>query len=213
MKSIFSAVLLTGISVMGFTQTAMDKTIKNSCNCFERETGSTSNYDEYMALAVKCLSPELLSNVEGLKKELGITEKDPVRAMERVGEKVGQRLVMECGAFAKLTSNIMAENEDMVELVQEHIDKRQTAARPMIDAGMIMVVSESFPLTLTVKTESGESILLLVFDKITMDSSYQQNPSKLKGKQIDFVYESREIYDPVYKKFVFKKVLVELNVK
>ena len=213
MKNILFAFLLASVSLAGSAQGAVEKTIKTSCECFDGEQGPVTNYDEYIALVIKCVSPELLKNMDALKAETGVTTTDPERSMEQVAEVIGQRLVMECPKFGELTAKILVDDEDMKDAVQDRMDKKASSEADMIEAGKISQVSENFPLTLMIQTDGGESINMLILDKITLDVTYLQNPSKLKGKRVTLVYVMREIYDPAYKQFVQKRVVRELNVE
>jgi hypothetical protein len=201
--------LLTGNLV---AQNASKKVIDKSCGCLNNEKTTVKNYDEFMSLIVKCVSPNLGDNLQELKTEFGITEKDLMKSMEMIGEKIGEQMVYDCPKFAEMTMKLLGEDKEFQDLAIEELSKESNASERLAEDGTITTVDiASFPCQLSIQTEGGETINVLWLDEITMDQTYVENPSKLKGKKIQFVYEMRKLYDPKLKKYVSKKVLLEMN--
>lgn len=214
MKKTLTILFLTGFVSLGFSQTATKKTIDKSCDCLNKSKVNVTNYDDYIGLITTCVSTEILANFDQLKVELGINESDYVKAMEKVGEKLGEKMMLDCPSFAKMTVNLISsDDQQSKDLVREAVEKRSASIPEVIEEGKITAVSDNFPTAITVQTRSGESIVVLLLDKITLQEEYLKMPSKLKGKNITIVYTVKELYDVSYKKFTPKKVLVELNVK
>ena len=201
--------LLTGNLV---AQKASKVVIDKSCNCLNNEKTTVKNYDEFMSLIVKCVSPNLGDKLQDLKTEFGITEKDLMKSMEMIGEKIGEQMVYDCPKFAEMTMKLLGEDQEFQDLAIEEISKEGNAAERLAEDGMITAVDvTSFPCQISIQTEGGETINVLWLDEITIDQTFVDNPSKLKGKKIQFVYEMRKLYDPKLKKYVSKKVMLEVN--
>lgn len=201
--------LLTGNLV---AQKASKIVIDKSCNCLNNEITTVKNYDEFMSLIVKCVSPNFGDNLQELKTEFGITEKDLAKSMEMIGEKIGEKLVYDCPKFAEMTMKLLGEDKEFQDMAIEEMSKGNSDSERLAEDGTIISIDlASFPCQLSIQTESGETINVLWLDEITIDQTYIENPAKLKGKKIQFVYEMRKLYDPKLKKYVSKKVLLEMN--
>lgn len=201
--------LLTG-NLMA--QKASKIVIDKSCNCLNNEKTTGKNYDEFMSLIVKCVSPNLGDKLQDLKIEFGITEKDLMKSMEMIGEKIGEQMVYDCPKFAEMTMKLLGEDQEFQDLAIEELSKEGNASERLAEDGMITAVDvTSFPCQISIQTEGGETINVLWLDEITIDQTFVANPSKLKGKKIQFVYEIRKLYDPKLKKYVSKKVMLEMN--
>ncbi len=201
--------LLTGNLV---AQKASKIVVDKSCDCLNNEKTAVKNYDEFMGLIVKCVSPNLGDNLQELKTEFGITEKDLMKSMEMIGEKIGEQMVYDCPKFAEMTMKLLGEDKEFQDLAIEELSNENSGSERLADDGTISSIdAASFPCQLSIQTEGGETINVLWLDEITIDQTYVENPSKLKGKKIQFVYEMRKLYDPKLKKYVSKKVLLEMN--
>jgi len=206
---ILSLSLLTGNMV---AQKASKMVIDKSCNCLNKETTEIKNYDEFMSLIVKCVSPNLGDNLQELKTEFGITEKDLMKSMEMIGQKIGEQMVYDCPKFTEMTMKLLGEDKEFQDLAIEELSNESNDSERLAEDGTITTIDvTAFPCQLSIQTEGGETFNLLWLDEITIDETYIQNPSKLKGKKIQFVYEMRKLYDPKLKKYVSKKVLLEMN--
>ncbi len=201
--------LLTGSIV---AQKASKIVVDKSCNCLNKEKTGVKNYDEFMSLIVKCVSPNLGDNLQELKIEFGISEKDLMKSMEMIGEKIGEKMVYDCPKFAEMTMKLLGEDKDFQDLAIDELSKDNNSLERIADDGTIISIQATgFPCVIGIKTDSGETVNLLWIEEITMDQDYLENPIKLKGKKTAFVYEMRKIYDPKLKKYVSKKVLLEMN--
>lgn len=201
--------LLTGSLV---AQKASKIVIDKSCDCLNNQNTNIKNYEEFMGLIVECVSPNLGNNLQELKTEFGITEKDLMKSMEMIGEKIGEQMVYDCPKFAEITMKLLGEDKEFQDLAIEELSKEKIQSEHLAEDGTIISVDiASFPCQLSIQTESGETFNVLWLDEITIDQLYIENPAKLKGKKIQFVYEMRKLYDPKLKKYVSKKVLLEMS--
>jgi hypothetical protein len=127
-------------------QKASKIVIDKSCNCLNNEKTAVKNYDEFMGLIVKCVSPNLGDNLQDLKTEFGITEKDLMKSMEMIGEKIGEQMVYDCPKFAEMTMKLLGEDQEFQDLAIEELSKESTATERLAEDGTITTVDiASFP--------------------------------------------------------------------
>jgi hypothetical protein len=133
--------LLLLVRSASFGQSVMDKTVDGSCNCISESNADVFDYDSYLDLIMQCCSPLIMQNSEKLQKELGIERMDELEAIEAIGSKVGERLVMECPRFAEMTIKVLGEDPSLMEEVMEELETDQEEDE-LIDAGTILSVSK-----------------------------------------------------------------------
>lgn len=211
MKYLFFS-LLTVLQFSVFGQGAMERTLDDACDCINNYTEEVSNYDQYMNLIIQCASPLIVQNADELSKELGLEEMDQMEQIEAIGEKVGERLVMECPKFTEITFKVIGEDPTLMEEVMDEYSEEEESDG-MIESGTILSVSKEIPCQVTLKNDMGEMLNFLWTDPIGIEEAYISNPDKLKGKKVDIVYYMGMIYSPKDGKYQDRKVLIEINVR
>lgn len=211
MKYLFFS-LLTVLQFSVFGQGAMERTLDDACDCINNYTEEVSNYDQYMNLIIQCASPLIVQNADELSKELGLEEMDQMEQIEAIGEKVGERLVMECPKFTEITFKVIGEDPTLMEEVMDEYSEEEESDG-MIESGTILSVSKEIPCQVTLKNDMGETLNFLWTDPIGIEEAYISNPDKLKGKKVDIVYYMGMIYSPKDGKYQDRKVLIEINVR
>lgn len=208
-KIIFSLAVLCQLAAFG--QGAMDRTLKDACDCIDAYTEEVTDYDSYMNLIIQCASPLIVQNADELSKELGIEDKTQMDAIEEIGSKVGERLVMECPRFTEITFKVLGEDPTLMEEVMEDYGNEEES--DLIESGTVVSITKEVPCQITLKNEMGETLNFLWTDPIGIEDTYISHPDKLKGKNVDLVYYMAEIYDPKNGSYQTRKVLIEVTVK
>jgi hypothetical protein len=206
----FSLFALVQYSVSG--QGAMQRTLDDACGCINNYTEEVANYDQYMNLIIECASPLIVQNADELSKELGLEDMSQMEAIEAIGAKVGERLVMECPKFTEITFKVIGEDPTLMEEVMDEYDE-EGEGEGMIESGTVVSVSKDVPCQITVKNDMGETLNFLWIDPIGIEDAYISNPDKLKGKTVEVVYYMGQIYSPKEGAYQSRKVLMEVNVR
>jgi hypothetical protein len=196
------------MNVYLFGQSTMDKTVGEACDCITASTVEVVDYDSYLDLIIKCASPVIVGNTDALSRELGISEMDDMSAIEKIGEKVGERLVLECPRFSEITFKVLGDDPTLME---ETLDEYDEDSDEMIEHGTVVSISKEIPCQITLKTDSDETLNFLWIEPIDIDEQYVSSPDKLKGKKVNIVYYYSEVYDPKNGTYQSKKVLIELT--
>lgn len=208
--SLFIFLFLVQLNAIG--QSVMDKTVNESCICITESKEEVFDYDSYLNLIMQCASPSIMQNSEKLQRELGIEDKDELEAIEEIGSKVGERLVMECPRFAEITIKVMGEDPELMEEVMDELNEDSEDSE-MIDAGTIVSISKEIPCQISLKNDQGETLNYLWLEPISIDDQYLANPDGLKGKKVSLVYYFSEIYDAKSGSYQTRKILIELNIQ
>jgi hypothetical protein len=195
-------------------QTTMDKTLEIACDCInEKNSDDVVDYDSYLALVIECASPVILKNQEKLKDELNITTRDEMEAIEEIGGKVGERLVVECPKFMEITMNVLGEDEEMMDIALDEYTENESEYNDLIEEGTVFSVNKSFPCQLTIKNNQGETLNFLWTEQIDIENQYVSNPDSLKGKKVRLVYYNGEFYDALSGVYMTRKVLIEVTLQ
>ena len=198
----------------GMAQTTMDKTLKTACDCINKKNSEdVFDYDSYLALVVECASPVILKNQEELKDELNITTRDEMAAIEEIGSKVGERLVLECPKFMELTLKVMGEDEEMMDMALDEYSNSETEEDEMTEAGTVVTINKAFPCQITIKNQQGETLNFIWTDPIDIDEQFVSNPDNLKGRKVNIVYFYGDLYDAQSGEYVSRKILTELTLQ
>lgn len=201
-------VLILFCNVFAYGQSTMDRTVTESCDCITASNANVVDYDSYLDLIIQCASPAIVKNSDALTVELGISEMDNMAAIEKIGEKVGERLILECPRFSEITFKVMGEDPTLME---EAMDEYGEEDDEMIEQGTIVSISKEIPCQVTLKTSSDETLIFLWIEPINIDEHYVSSPDKLKGKKVNIVYYYTEVYDAKNGTYQSKKVLIELS--
>lgn len=207
MRKIFIAPFLF-LTFSAFGQSTMDKTVTESCDCITASDAVVVDYDSYLNLIIQCASPAIVKNTEALTRELGITQMDNMEAIEKIGEEVGERLVLECPRFSEITFKVLGEDPTLMEVALDEYDDEENE---MIEQGTIVNISKDIPCQVTLKTNSDETLNFFWIEPIDVDDQYVLSPDKLKGKKVNIVYYYAEIYDAKNGNYQSKKVLIEMT--
>jgi hypothetical protein len=209
-KIIFSLAIMCQFTAFG--QGAMDRTLKDACDCVNAYTKEVSDYDSYMNLIIECASPLIVQNADELSKELGISGKSQMEAIEEIGSQVGERLVVECPRFTEITFKVLGEDPTLMEEVMDEYSE-EGDENGLIESGSVVSITKEIPCQIKVKNDMGETLNFLWTDPIGIEDTYISHPEKLKGKNVELVYYMTEIYDPKSGSYQTRKVLAEVRVK
>jgi len=198
----------------GMAQSTMDKTLESACDCMNKKNSEdVVDYDSYLALVIECASPVILKYQEELKDELNITTRDEMAAIEEIGSKVGERLVLECPKFMELTLKVLGEDEEMMDIALDEYSDSDAEDDEMTEAGTVLTINKTFPCQITIKNQQGETLNFLWTEQIDVESQFVTNPDSLKGKKVNVVYYYSEFYDAQSGEYVTRKVLIELTLQ
>src|SRR5574343_30528 len=210
-------ILLVFTVLLAFTsvaQTTMDKTLESACDCITKKNSEdVVDYDSYLALVIECASPVILKNQEELKDELNITTRDEMAAIEEIGSKVGERLVLECPKFMELTLKVMGEDEEMMDMALDEYSDSEAEDDEMTEAGTVVTINKAFPCQITIKNQQGETLNFIWTDPIDIDEQFVSNPDNLKGRKVNIVYFYGDLYDAQSGEYVSRKILTELTLQ
>jgi hypothetical protein len=213
MKKVLLLIMVTSCLSL-IAQTTMDKTLEIACDCInEKNSDDVVDYDSYLALVIECASPVILKNQEKLKDELNITTRDEMEAIEEIGSKVGERLVLECPKFMEITMNVLGEDEEMMDIALDEYTENESEYNDLIEEGTVFSVNKTFPCQLTIKNNQGETLNFLWTEQIDIENQYVTNPDSLKGKKVRIVYYNSEFYDAQSGVYMTRKVLIELTLQ
>jgi small nuclear ribonucleoprotein (snRNP)-like protein len=210
MKYLFFSLFIL-VQFYSFGQGAMQRTLDDACGCINNYSEEVSNYDQYMNLIIQCASPLIVQNADELSKELGLEGMSQMEAIEAIGEKVGERLVLECPKFTEITFKVIGEDPTLMEEVIDEYDEE--GSEGLLESGTIVSISKEIPCQVTVKNEMGETLNFLWTDPIAIDDQYISKPDKLKGKAVEIVYYMGQIYNPKDGTYQSRKILMEVNVR
>ena len=213
MRKVLLFIMVTSCFTV-MAQTTMDKTLETACDCINKKNSEdVVDYDSYLALVIECASPVILKNQEELKDELNITTRDEMAAIEEIGEKIGERLVLECPKFMELTMKVMGEDEEMMDLALEEYSDMEAENDEMTEAGTVVTINKAFPCQITLKNQEGETLNFIWTDPIDIDDQFVSNPDNLKGRKVNIVYFYGELYDAQSGEYVSRKILTELTLQ
>ena len=206
--------LIIGLSFcqITFSQSELDKVVNGSCDCITASTADINDYDSYLGLIMDCASPLIVENSKELAKELGISNHDDMASIEKIGSKVGERLVVECPRFMELTFKVLGEDPEMMDDVIEEIQTDDTEDFS-IEQGTILSISKDIPCLITLKNTQNETLNFYWMESININEQYISHPDALKGKKVNLVYYNGEIYNPQLGEYQTRKVLTELTVE
>lgn len=195
-------------------QTTMDKTLETACDCINKKNSEdVVDYDSYLALVIECASPVILKNQEELKDELNITTRDEMAAIEEIGGKVGERLVLECPKFMELTLKVLGEDEEMMDMALDEYSDTEAEDDEMTEAGTVVTINKAFPCQITLKNQEGETLNFIWTDPIDIDEQFVSNPDNLKGRKVNIVYFYGDLYDAQSGEYVSRKIITELTLQ
>jgi len=200
------------ISQFSFSQSELDKVVNGSCACITESTADVFDYDSYLSLIMECASPLIIQNTNELTRELGITEKDEMAAIEQIGAKVGERLVVECERFTELTFKILGDDSEMMNDVIEEIKEDETEDF-LIEQGTILSISNEIPCLITMRNSQDETLNFYWMEPININEQFITNPDSLKGKKVMIVFYLGEVYNPKIGAYQARKILSELTVE
>lgn len=213
MRKVLLFIMVTSCFTV-MAQTTMDKTLETACDCINKKNSEdVVDYDSYLALVIECASPVILKNQEELKDELNITTRDEMAAIEEIGGKIGERLVLECPKFMELTMKVMGEDEEMMDLALEEYSDMEAENDEMTEAGTVVTINKAFPCQITLKNQEGETLNFIWTDPIDIDDQFVSNPDNLKGRKVNIVYFYGELYDAQSGEYVSRKILTELTLQ
>jgi len=213
MRKVLLFIMVTSCFTV-MAQTTMDKTLETACDCINKKNSEdVVDYDSYLALVIECASPVILKNQEELKDELNITTRDEMAAIEEIGGKVGERLVLECPKFMELTLKVLGEDEEMMDMALDEYSDTEAENDEMTEAGTVVTINKAFPCQITLKNQEGETLNFIWTDPIDIDDQFVSNPDNLKGRKVNIVYFYGELYDAQSGEYVSRKILTELTLQ
>lgn len=205
------------LSTISFSQKTTEKVLDESCNCITDYKTKVRNYDEYLGMIFECMGANLYTHSEDLAEEMGI-DVDAPNAMEAIGEKIGERLAVECPRFLELTIQMLGEDEGFREeaikgLMEDNQEDEEIELEEELfiyETGVITEVSQTIPCTITLLNEDDETIKVLWLYRLSLDDQYVHQPNSLINKNVSIEYMFDDVYDPSKGAYTSKKVLFDL---
>jgi hypothetical protein len=191
-------VLLTAASLTSFAQKASDKAVKQSCDCMSK----INMKQEYSAIDKAfegCLINAVMANLGGLTKEYKFDITDEA-ASEKVGEKIGLKLVEQCPAFLEYAA--LAASQDDEE--EEDADKKPEYE---FSEGVVADVRDGELLAITLEENSGDRRVFYVTESFYGGEDLLKDIAHLKSKKLKLGWVNKNLYDSASKSFKERKVV------
>lgn len=201
MKSIVLLLLLHGfncVSAQGYLDTVTLKT----CKCVDQYDAPKvqTNFQVYLGLCIINSSQPYLKQLE---KEKGVKSDDMVESVKRIGELVGERMVVICPkTIEKITTEMVRESSPT-----------SSAESASYELGTITEIDKNSFVIFTIKNEEGKSSKLYWLSEVQSDMDLITKFDSLLNKQVEASYILYDLFD--YKSMEYRvfKVLSSINLK
>lgn len=207
-------ILLCSVILFSLATTAQNKSdlvIKNACDCINKWDTQDMSYDLLVQKLGVCIASDLITYYDELKKEFGITEDDYTESMSMIGQKLGERLALECPRFMELSLQLMQNDNEFKEKVMEEMEK-EDSEKTEVFLGRVEKIKTENGLTGISVSSQDESLYFLWVDKFEGSENFEKNPDSLKGKKVSVAYYEKSFYDSNAKTYVKRKVISKLEV-
>jgi hypothetical protein len=193
MKLIFSTLFYFSFCVL-FAQKYTDKAVKQSCDCMNKLDPNLAPKALEAAVS-KCIETAALANMSGLVDEYKMDLGDEAAA-EKIGEKIGMKLVAKCPVFIELAQKFPDDEKE------EDADKYE-----FVEGKVTTAVKSDF-LTITVEETSGDIRVFYLIEYFSGAEEITADLNKLKNKKVKIGYVTKQIFDKESNEFKERKVMV-----
>ena len=202
MKKYLIAIIFIAFTAPAFTQKSyLDKVADSTCKCMEAGKNSVKSESDLDKLGEKCIMKAALPYIDSFAKEEGLKiEEFDSELGNKIGQKIGMKLITNCPIFIELIATYSSDNDSDEVVTGKSI-------------GTVTDVTLSDHVYLSVKEPSGKITRLTWVEYFPGADDYKNNPSRLKGKQVEAEWKQQEIYKIANKDFVIVKVVSKLTVK
>lgn len=196
--------LIGGLSATAQTQkeALVKKMTADVCDDLSKKDFSGKTKEELQFEVGMSFLPVLTKYEKELKEVYG--EIGTEGLMEKIGEELGMRLVVDCPAFVKA----IAENKDVM---QSGATRKSTKAnKSTINATLLKVVSGEFSHVL-VKDANGKQIKIWWMEYFDGADELASNPQTMVNKKFSVTYTEKEVYSAQMKDYIKIKVLTSIE--
>ncbi|MFN8284275.1 MAG: hypothetical protein U0U67_13735 [Chitinophagales bacterium] len=193
MKSVCTFLFCLSFTVL-FAQKNTDKAVKQACECMTKldMKMDKKQLDEKVS---KCIETAALANLQGLMKEYDFDINDESSA-EKVGEKIGMKLVAKCPAFLEYAQSLPDSDDSDKEEKYEFAEGKVTNA------------TKSDYITISLEESSGDVRNFYVIDYFSGAEEIISNLNTLKNKKVKIGFIIRKIFDATSNEFKERKIVV-----
>lgn len=202
MKKSLIAIILIAFTVPAFSQKSyLDKVADSTCKCMEAGKNTVKTESDLDKLGERCIMKSALPFIDSFAKEEGLkVDEIDSEFGNKVGQKIGMKLLTSCPVFVELMATFSSGTDD-----EEIITGKIT--------GTVTDVTMSDHVYLNIKESNGKITKLTWIEYFPGADDYKASPARLKGKQVEAEWQQTEIYNVSKKDFVGVKVVRGLRVK
>lgn len=193
MRLIITIILSTSFTI-AIAQKYTDKAVKQSCECMSKIdlTLSPKILEEK---ATKCIEEATISNLSGLVKEHDLDLTDEAAA-EKVGEKIGMKLVAKCPAFISLAQKFPNDDEESKTTDYEFAE------------GKVSSVTKSDILIIGLEESTGDIRNFYLIDYFSGADEITADLNSIKNKKVKIGYVTKKIFDGASNDFKERKIII-----
>jgi hypothetical protein len=185
------------ITLPAWAQKASDKAVKQSCDCMSK-IDMKQEYSIIDKAFENCLINAVLSNLTGLTKEYKFDINDD-DASEKVGEKLGMKLVQQCPAFIEYASMAASHDEDT--------DKASDNTSYEFSEGTVVDVKDGDLLAISLEENSGDRRVFYISESFFGGEELLKGIGELINKKLKVGWVNKNLYDSQTKSFKERKVI------
>jgi hypothetical protein len=189
---------LQNIKAQGYLDTVTLKT----CECVDQYDAASSqtNFQVYLGLCVINSSQPFMKQLE---KQKGIKADDMNEGVKKIGEMVGERMVVLCPkSIEKITTEMSKESSSSA-----------IAEATSMEVGTITAIDKNGFVIFTIKNEEGKSSKLYWLSEVQSDIDLITKFESLLNKQVEASYTLSELFDHKSLEYRVFKVLSSMNLK
>lgn len=206
MKQAFLLVLTIFIVTVATAQkrSAIDKAVDSTCKCLEAVKAKIKSPEDFDKYGEGCVIKSAIPFLPEIAKE----EKIPLDELgdddeigDKMGKKIGLKLVTDCPVFLELVAQYSGEDDE---------DEGEVTGKLK---GTVTSVEAGDHLYINVKEETGKIVKLVWLQYFPGVDDFKSSPDALKGKKVSVQWKQVEVYAVKQKDFVTVKQVVKLAVE
>ena len=201
MKIFLLLLFLSGLN-NAWAQGYLDTVTLKTCECVDQYDASTAqtNFQVYLGLCVINSSQPYMKQLE---KEKGVKADDMTESVKRIGELVGERMVVICPkTIEKITTEMSKESSS-----------ESTAVSTSYELGTVIAIDKNGFVIFTIKNEEGKSSKFYWLSEVQSDMDLITKFESLLNKQVEASYTLSELFDHKSMEYRVFKVLSSINLK
>ncbi|MCH8619256.1 hypothetical protein [Undibacterium sp. TS12] len=192
MKKIFLFLLLLANAASSFSQDFLDNVSRKACQCAEAipaDTAKDNLAPQFGICIINAFSP---SEKEQFQKEFNLSLKDVVKDGEKIGSIVGTSMATQCPAVILRISSTA---------------KSTTGSA----TGVVTKIENDFFVVFSMRERNGTTSKFIWINQFPSKTDLPNTYQSLLGKNVEFKYDSRSIFDPKIGEYRQYKVLTEVK--